>query len=427
MRVGEHFCPGVLHAVQAKDGLLIRIRVPGGLIEANQLRAVADLSRGFADGTIELTSRANLQLRAIQRRNLSHVVDSISKAGLLPSPQHDRVRNIVTSPIAGFDGEELLDPRPLILELDRQLRAEPIFANLHPKFSFAIHGGPRRFSRDLDDIALEAVALHSAPHFHLSIGGASSGFVVTRSDAVDCILAVTKMCIRLAHECGAPVRAKTIVKIPDALKRIVDALPHLLMPSPVAPPTHSVNEPPVGVYPTTQDGRVSIFPSIPLGRLNPEQARYIADASNEWEGDLRLAPWRGVVLGSIPRSAADNIIGRLHSMGLSCDGRDGFQGIAACAGITGCEASLADVRGDAASLAKRFFGHAVPSGWTVNLSGCDKQCARRQGATAELIAGPSGYTLNIAGRLVAADCSREFALDTIAALHDNLLSEVAVQ
>ena len=427
MRVGEHFCPGVLHAVQAKDGLLIRIRVPGGLIEANQLRAVADLSRGFADGTIEITSRANLQLRAIRNQDLSHIVESISLAGLLPSPQHDRVRNIVTSPIAGLDGEELLDPRPLIHELDRQLRAEPLYVNLHPKFSFAIHGGPGRFSRDLDDISLEAVNLNSAPHFHLSIGGLSPGLIVNRSDAVECMLATAKMCIRLAHECGVPVRAKAVMKIPDALKQIADALSRLSTPSPMAPPSHTVNEAPVGVYPTTQDGRVSIIPSVPLGRLTAEQGHCLADVADEWNGDLRLAPWRGVVLGSIPRSAADNIIGRLHSIGLSCDGRDGFCGIAACAGSSGCDASLADVREDAASLAKRFFGRSAPSGWTVNLSGCEKQCGRRQGATAELVAGPSGYTLNFAGRLVAADCSREFALDAIAALHDNLLSEVAVQ
>jgi precorrin-3B synthase len=427
VKVGEQFCPGVLHAVQAKDGLLIRIRVPGGLIEANQLRTVANLSHNFSDGTIEITSRANLQLRAIRNQDLHHIIESISLAGLLPSPHHDRVRNIVTSPIAGLDGEELLDPRPLILALDRQLRAEPIFANLHPKFSFAIHGGPSRFSRDLDDIAIEAIDINSAPQFHLSIGGVFSGFVVKPSHAVDCMLAAAKICIGLALEWNTPVRAKAVVKIPDASNRIVDALSHLLTPSPVATPSHTVTEALMGVYPTTQDGRVSIIPSVPLGRLNPEQARYLANASNEWEADLRLAPWRGVVLGSIPKSAADNIAGQLRAIGLSCEGRDGFQGIAACAGITGCDASLADVRGDAASLAERLLGRAVPSGWTVNLSGCDKRCARRNGATAEVIAGPSGYTLNIEGRRVASDCSREFALDAVAALHENLLSEVAAR
>jgi precorrin-3B synthase len=427
MRVGEYLCPGVIHAVQAKDGLLIRIRVPGGLIDANQLRTIADLSHSFADGTIEITSRANLQLRAIRNQDLSHIVEGISSAGLLPSPQHDRVRNIVTSPLAGLDSEELMDPRPLILELDRRLRADTVFVNLHPKFSFAIHGGPRWFSRDHDDISLEAVNLNSASHFYLSIGGVSSGFVVKRTDAVDCTLAAARMCIRLAKESSQTVRGKAVVTIPGAMKRIIDALSYLLTPSPVSPSSCLVNEALIGIYATTQNDRVSIIPSVPLGRLTAEQAIYLATSANEWEGDLRLAPWRGVVLGSIPKSAVDNIVGRLHSMGLSSDGRDGFRGIAACAGNNGCEASLADVRGDAASLAQRLLGHAVPSGWTVNLSGCEKQCARRHGATAELVAGPSGYTLNIEGRRVASDCSREFALNAVAALHENLLSEVAAQ
>ena len=427
MRVGEHFCPGVLHAVQAKDGLLIRVRVPGGLIEANQLSTVADLSRSFADGTIEITSRANLQLRAIRNHDLNHIGESISSAGLLPSQQHDRVRNIVTSPIAGLDGDEVIDPRPLVHELDRRLRADTVFVNLHPKFSFAIHGGPRRFSRDNDDISLEAVGFNATPYIRFSIGGACSGFVVKRDDAVDCMLAAAKMCIGLAKESSLPVRAKTVVTIPGAMKRIVDALSHLLTPSPVSPPSRFINEALLGIYPTAQSGRVSIIPSVPLGRLTADQAHYLADAANEWEGDLRLAPWRGVVLGSIPKSAVDSIVGRLDSMGLSCDARDGFRGIAACAGSDGCDASLADVRGDAASLAQRLSGHDAPAGWTVNLSGCEKQCGRRHGATAELVASPLGYTLNIAGRRVASDCSREFALDAVAALHENLLSEVAAR
>jgi sulfite reductase beta subunit-like hemoprotein len=112
---------------------------------------------------------------------------------------------------------------------------------------------------------------------------------------------------------------------------------------------------------------------------------------------------------------------------LSCDGRDGFRGITACAGSSGCAASLADVRGDAALLAQRLSGYAVPSGWTVNFSGCEKQCARRGGATAELIAGPLGYVLSIAGSHVASDCSPQFALDSVVAQHTKLLSEVVVQ
>jgi len=427
MRVGEHFCPGVLHAVQAKDGLLLRIRVPGGLIEADQLRTIADLSCSFADGAIEITSRANLQLRAIGDQDLSHIVERISLAGLLPSPQHDRVRNIVTSPMAGLDPGELIDPRPLIRELDRCLQADTAFVNLHPKFSFGIHGGPKRFSRETDDISLNALNMGGAPYFDYSLGGDSLGFVVKPREAIDCMLATARICIELAKEFSVPVRGKAIVAIPGARERILHALSQMLEPSPVSLPVTIVNEAPLGICATPQDGRVSIIPSVPLGRLKPEQAHYLADTSDEWKGDLRLAPWRGVILGSIPTSAADNIIAQLRALGLSCEGRDGFQGIAACAGITGCDASLADVRGHAALLAQRLSGHAVPSGWTVNLSGCDKQCARRHGATADLVASPLGYTLTIKGRGLASVCSREFALDAVVALHQSMLSEVAAR
>ena len=427
MKFGGQFCPGILHAVLAKDGLLIRIRVPGGLIEANQLEAVAGVSRDFADGTLEITSRANLQMRAIQDRDLEQVAERIALAGLLPSPQHDRVRNIVTSPIAGIDTEEIMDPRPLIHQLDQQLRADGIFLDLHPKFSFAIYGGSRRFSRSGDDISLEAVDLNSAPYFRFLIGGVYSGFVVKPDDAVNCMLAVAKMCIRLATESNLPVRGKAVATLPGAMKLIVDALSHVLTPSSVSPASRLVEEALVGIYPTTQNGLVSIIPSVPLGRLSAKQAIYLAAAANEWQSDLRLASWRGVVLGSIPEGEVDNIVGHLHSVGLSCDARDGFHGITACAGSKGCEASLADVRSDAAALAQRLSGQSAPSGWIVNFSGCEKQCARRGGATAELIAGPSGYALNIAGSHVASDCSPEFALESVAAKHKKMLSEVAVQ
>ncbi|HET9088660.1 MAG TPA: precorrin-3B synthase [Acidobacteriaceae bacterium] len=427
MRIGEAFCPGVLHAVEAKDGLLLRIRVPGGGIEGTQLRALADLTKMFADGSLEITSRANLQLRAIERHNLPQITESLRSVGFLPSPQHDRVRNIVTSPIAGLDREEVIDPRPLIHELDRKLRAEPVFANLHPKFSFGIYGGPNRFSRDLDDIVLQATEAQSATYLHLSLGGHSSGFAVRGADAVECILVAARTCIELARECNVPVRTRAIMELPDGPQRVKRALSHLrLFPAAAAPPC-KVNDGLLGIYATTQQDRMNIIPSVPLGRLSQEQAYYLADASNEWEADLRLAPWRGVVLGSISRNIAGKLVDGLDSLGLSCDGREGFHGISACAGITGCEASMADVRRDARSIAQRLAGEPVISRWTVNLSGCEKQCGRRHGATADLVAGPSGYTLMAEGTLSASDCPPQVAIEAIAALHHRVLSGSAAQ
>ena len=427
MRVGEQFCPGILHAVQAKDGLLLRIRVPGGLIEAEQLRVVADLSRSFADGQIEITSRANLQLRGVQSQDLNQIVASIAGAGLLPSPQHDRVRNIVTSPVAGFDSEELIDTRPLVRDLDMRLRENAIFADLHPKFSFAVFGGPKRFSYDLDDLTLEAVDFNSETYFDLRMAEVSLGRVVKRADAVACMLTAAHMCIEMAMEFNTRVRANAILKIPGARERMVNALSHVSTQLPALPPPSFVRDALIGICPTAEENGVNIIPSVPQGRVTAQQAYSLVDIANVWKGELRFAPWRGIVLCSIARGAAGTIADQLRRVGLSCEGHDGFQGIAACAGITGCDAALADVRGDAVSLAQRFAGHTAPPGWTVNLSGCEKQCGRRHGASAELVADVSGYTLNIDGRCVAIGCSTDFALDAVAARHETSLCEVAAQ
>jgi precorrin-3B synthase len=422
MRIGDRFCPGVLHAIPAKDGLLVRVRLPGGMIAAHQFKILADLAREVGDGTVEITSRANLQLRAIRDSDLQHLVARITEAGLLPSPLHDRVRNIVTSPMAGLDAEELIDPRPLVHALDRRMTAETAFAGLQPKFSLGIYGGPRRFSRDTDDVSLEAVTIDPGSYLALSMGEVATGYLVKAEDAVDCMLAATRMCMGLAKETGLPARGKAVMVIPGAKKRIVDSLSPMLTPSPFAPAVICAEEAPWGVHPTKYAGRFSIIPSVPLGRLTTTQAHCLADVATEFAGDLRLAGWRGVVLGAVPAAAADRIVERLEAIGLACHGRDGFRGLAACAGSNGCDASLANVRSDAASLARRLRGRAAPPGWTVNLSGCEKRCGRRYGASADLIAGPAGYTLYLAGDLAASDCSPETATHAVAALHQDLLS-----
>lgn len=421
MRIGDRFCPGVLHAIPAKDGLLVRVRLPGGMIAAHQFKIFADLAREVGDGTVEITSRANLQLRAIRDSDLQHLVARIAEAGLLPSPPHDRVRNIITSPMAGLDAEELIDPRPLVHALDLRLTAETVFAGLQPKFSFGIYGGPRRFSRDTDDVSLEAVAIDLGSYLALSMGEVATGYLVKAGDAVDCMLAATRMCMGLAKETGLPARGKAVMAIPGAKERIVNSLSPMLTPSPFAPAVICAEEAPWGVHPTKHAGRFSIIPSVPLGRLTTTQAHCLADVATEFAGDLRLAGWRGVVLSAVLAAAADRIVERLEASGLACDGRDGFRGLAACAGSNGCDASLADVRSDAASLAQRLRGRAAPPGWTVNLSGCEKRCGRRYGATADLIAGPAGYTLYLAGDLAASDCSPETAVHAVAALHQDLL------
>jgi precorrin-3B synthase len=415
MRVGESFCPGILHAVQAKDGLLTRIRVPGGMTTLSQLAAVAQLSASFADGHVEITSRSNLQLRAIQKKDLNSLIQGLDSAGFLPSPEHDRVRNIVTSPFAGLGFGEIVDTRPFVQELDRRLIADQGLAGLPPKFSFAIDGGGEWFARDSDDLTLRVVNVDNTHLFHFVIGGTSSGFCVRGDQALDCILEAAKICLKISKQFETPARGRKIASVPQAMGRLLEGVSSLLVACPSPNSSTVVAHMPVGVYATERSDFGNLVPVVPLGRLTAEQAQRIAVIAKECDGDIRLAPWRGIVLGGVPERSINQITARLEAVGLSFDDKDGYRGIAACSGSSGCDASLADVRRDASLLARRLAGRNKEPGWTVNISGCEKQCAMRNGAKAELIASSSGYGLRIDGQIIASNCSLESAMDKVAA------------
>jgi precorrin-3B synthase len=424
MRVGANFCPGILHAVPAKDGLVLRIRVPGGLIRSGQLSALSELSAELSDGQIDITSRANIQLRAIKSRDLSLVVEHLTSVGMLPSREHDRVRNIIASPLAGLDSGELLDTRSLVRALDERLTADSELADLHPKFSVAIDGGGRWFSRETDDLALRAVEMEGVLYFRLAIGGLSTGLGVTIDQAVDCILETARACLRIARQFHLPVRGRRIAAVPDAISCLMEFLSGISVPCSTPNDFKVEVEWPIGASHTKQAGFVSVIPSIPLGRLQAAQALSISNIAENCNASLRLAPWRGIVLGAIPERSVSSVIAELHDDGLSLDANDGYRGLSACAGSTGCEASLTDVRADAHSLARKLAGKDAKPGWTVNISGCEKQCAMRNGATADLIATESGYSVKFHGIAVAPVHSPASAIDAAIACHATIAGEV---
>jgi precorrin-3B synthase len=138
-RVPDDRCPGALRLIEAADGMLARVRLPGGLVSPAQLRVLARLAGEFGDGRVELTSRGNVQLRGLAADAANPLASGLIGAGLLPSLSHDRVRNVLASPLAGLDrGPDLTG---LVRALDAGLCARPRLAELPGRFLFAVDDG----------------------------------------------------------------------------------------------------------------------------------------------------------------------------------------------------------------------------------------------------------------------------------------------
>src|SRR3712207_6025549 len=97
-------CPGVLRPWIAEDGALLRVRLIGGRVGRGQLAGLVRLAREYADGNLRLTSRANLQLRGVPVPVPPSLIEGIAALGLLPSPTHELVRNVMVSPLTGRIG-----------------------------------------------------------------------------------------------------------------------------------------------------------------------------------------------------------------------------------------------------------------------------------------------------------------------------------
>src|SRR3954451_1108831 len=174
-------CPGALQTHTAADGALARVRVPGGLLTAAQLRALAAAAGDLGDGALELTSRGNLQLRGLTPGAEAALGDRLAAAGLLPSATHERVRNVLASTLSGRTDGGHLDVRPWVRALDAGLCADPDLAELPGRFLATLDDGRGDVAGLGGDVGLLAL---SPDVVALTLGGVDSGLRVPPAAAV---------------------------------------------------------------------------------------------------------------------------------------------------------------------------------------------------------------------------------------------------
>ncbi|WP_029431077.1 nitrite/sulfite reductase [Blastococcus sp. URHD0036] len=374
-------CPGALQTHAAADGGLARVRVPGGLLSAGQLRVVAGAARELGDGALELTSRGNLQLRGLADGAEVELGDRLAAAGLLPSETHERIRNVLASTLSGRVAGGALDVTPWVAALDDGLCADPALAGLPGRYLATLDDGRGDVAGLGGDVGLVAL---DAGTVALTLAGADSGLRCTPADAVDLVLAATRAF--LAERTAQESTAWRLAELDDGPARVVERVATSM----------SVSRAKVQGLPRAEvssaagvvrqlDGRTALVAVVPLGRLTTYQAELLADTS---AGTLQVTPNRAVAVPDLPDGAAASA---LTAAGLVLDPESPWLLVTACAGRPGCAKSLADVRADAT--------HAVATatlpadGARQHWAGCGRRCGRPRGEVVDVVATGSGYAI----------------------------------
>ncbi|WP_395293372.1 hypothetical protein ACF9IK_07065 [Kitasatospora hibisci] len=375
-------CPGALRLHTADDGALARVRLPGGLLTGRQAIALAEAATALGDGDLEVTSRGNVQLRGLAAGCGAELGARLRAVGLLPSDTHERVRNIVASPGPGAGHA---DVRAWARELDAKLCASPWATGLSGKFLFVLDDGRGDVAGLNADVTLIAGPAGAAL---LRLGNAATARPVPADRAVDAALAAAREFLDVLRATG-----RTAWHLRE--------VPGLLAPGTAELPAFAAAPPALGALP----GGLAV--GLRFGRCGAAAWRALVDAA---EGELRLTPWRAVVL---PGAPAERLAG-LHAAGFRTATGAGWDGASACTGLPGCAKSLADVRADAA----RALAEAPAAGLPVHWSGCDRRCGHPTGQWVDVLATGQGYRVTVAGapqgRGTAVDVTNEEMAEAVA-------------
>lgn len=358
-------CPGALQLHRAADGALARLRLPGGMITPRQLEALAHAATRFGSPAMELTSRGNIQIRGIaDDRAAADLADAVADVGLLPSPTHERARNIVASPLSGRLGGRA-DVRALVGLLDTAICADPALAALPGRFWFSLDDGRGDVSGLGADVGVHALGDTVA----LLLAGSDTGVRIPPSDVVSTLVSIAGRFVEIREN------AWRICEVDDPLV-LLDGLRPSAEPGATWP---AVTRPPVG-WLTQDDGRIALGAAVPLGVLQARVAEFLAAV----DAPLVITPWRSVLVCDLEEGVADTALRVLAPMGLVFDDTSPWLDVSACTGSPGCERSAADVRADAArAVNDAGNGHR-------HFVGCERACGSPPDGEV-LIATADGY------------------------------------
>jgi len=349
------------------DGLVVRVRPRLARLSAAQALGLCELAERFGNGTIDLTNRANLQLRGVNEADHQMLLAELAALDLLDAePGIEIRRNILVSPLYRTGD---LTAR-LTQELINRLGELPA---LPAKFGFAIDTGPTRLlAGDSADIRLET----GVDGLILRADGCETGRVVPDADAVDQLIALADWFAR--HQTPETRR----------MARVVNAQPlppewQGDQPGPVAPPLQP------GAY---ELGAVygAVFGQLPARRLYG----LIEDTG---ASALRVTPWRLFLLeggAAIPASA------------FVTNGADPLMTTDACPGAPFCPQAQAETREIARALAPHVTG-------SLHVSGCAKGCARMGDADVTLVGRDGRFDLVKNGRAGDEPCQRGLTPETL--------------
>ncbi len=393
---------------------MLRVKIENGILNREQIKVLAELSRRYAKGSADFTTRQDLQFHWIRVEDLPTIFESIERTGLTTRmAAGDVVRNTVTCPLNGISADEICDVSNIVEEINTLFDANRAFSNLPRKFKIGVSGcGSHCMPHEIQDLSFIAHedregtlrfavyvggGLASNRRFADFIGFASKEQILPLAEGVVSIFnefggrtkrnrarlghlinewGVEKFKLKLQQVSGISLKDGEPPKITSAKKRL-----------------HC------GIIPSKRVGLSHIGCALFGGAMGADRLSRLYKLLERFSlEEIRCTTKQNFIITHLPECRVEELCRELEQMRINPYPSAFRTGTTACTGLDFCKFAISETKSVAETVAlyleNRFpaFGEPV----TISVNGCPNSCAHP--CIADI--GLSGATFKRDGRSV---------------------------
>jgi ferredoxin-nitrite reductase len=402
---------GVFFRPVTPGKFMMRLRMPNGILNSSQMRVLAEVVQRYGDdGSADITTRQNIQLRGIRIEDLPEILNRFREVGLTSVQSGmDNVRNITGDPIAGLDASELYDTRELVEQIQAMITSNGVgnaeFSNLPRKFNIAITGGrDNSVHAEINDLAFvpafrdQACTVSTTSEktfgFNILVGGF---FSAKRCDAAiplnawvapEDVVAVCRAILEIYRDHGLRAnrqKARLMWLIDEwGLEKfrteVELRLGKSLLPAAEHDEIDWEKRDHIGIHKQKQENLYYAGLHVPVGRLYAEDMFEIARVAEVYgSSEIRLTVEQNVVIPNIPDSRLASFFTESLLEKFKINPEPLTRALVSCTGAQFCNFALIETKNRALAMIKALeseleMTHPVRIHWT----GCPNSCGQPQ-------------------------------------------------
>ncbi len=386
---------GMFWRPKSPGKFMLRLRIPNGALNSHQLKVIGSIVARYGEnGSCDITTRQNLQLRGVLISDLPEILNRLNEAGLRTIQSgFDNPRNVTGNPLAGIDHSEIIDTRPYTKKLEKFLtndgEGNPEFSNLPRKWNTAVAGSYDNFLLH-NDIVFHPVKRNGILGFGVWVGGILSSqlndYAIPLNVWIkpDSITEFTGVVISIWRDHGErdkrPKGRFRFYLNKVGVEKFREMLEEKLGPLSPDPGSNFSQKPRslLGLHKQKQSGFSFAGLHVPVGRLSAENIQDLALASiNYGSGEIRLTEDQNIIMINIPDEKIERLKLDPLLQSFPLNPNPIAAGTVSCTGNTYCSFALTNTKDQALKISKELDSEIhLPEELKIHWTGCPNSCGQ---------------------------------------------------